>query len=30
MGEFKWSIKALVVWHGGLFLTEGKIGVLSV
>jgi len=25
-----WSIKALVAWRGGLFLTEGKIGVLSV
>jgi len=24
------SIKALVAWRGGFFLTEGKIGVLSV
>jgi len=23
-------MKALVAWRGGLFLTEGKIGVLSV
>ena len=23
-------VTALVAWHGGLFLTEGKIGVLSV
>jgi len=23
-------MRALVAWHGGLFLTEGKIGVLSV
>ena len=26
---FNQSIKELVAWHGGLFLTEGKIGVLS-
>jgi|AntRauMFilla1563_2_1112583.scaffolds.fasta_scaffold07674_2 hypothetical protein len=30
MGGFNKSIKALVAWRGGLFLTEGKIGVLSV
>jgi len=23
-------MRALVAWRGGLFLTEGKIGVLSV
>jgi len=23
-------VKALVAWHEGLFMTEGKIGVLSV
>jgi len=28
MGGFNYSIKALVAWHGGLFLTEGTIGVL--
>jgi len=30
MGGFSWSIKALVAWRGGLLLTEGRIGVLSV
>ena len=30
MGGFNWSMRALVAWHEGLFLTEGKIGVLSV
>ena len=30
MGGFSTSMKALVAWRGGLFLTEGKIGVLSV
>ena len=30
MGGLNKSIKALVAWRGGLFLTEGKIGVLSV
>ena len=30
MGGFSWSMKALVAWRGGLFLTEMKIGVLSV
>jgi len=30
MGGFSYSMKALVAWRGGLFLTEGKVGVLSV
>ena len=30
MGVFDKSMRALVAWRGGLFLTEGKIGVLSV
>ena len=30
MGGFSLSMKALVAWCGGLFLTKGKIGVLSV
>ena len=30
MGGFNWSMRALVAWRGGLFLTEGKIVVLSV
>ena len=30
MGGFNWSMRALVAWHEGLFLTEGKKGVLSV
>ena len=30
MGRFNQSMRALVSWRGGLFLTEGKIGVLSV
>ena len=29
-GGFSYFMKALVAWRGGLFLTEGKIGVLSV
>jgi len=30
MERFNWSITALVAWRAGLFLTEGKIGMLSV
>jgi len=30
MGGFNYSMRALVAWRGGLFLTEGKIVVLSV
>ena len=30
MVGFSYSMKALVAWRGGLFLTERKIGVLSV
>ena len=30
MGGFNLSMRALVAWCGGLFLREGKIGVLSV
>jgi len=30
MGGFNYFMKALVAWGGGLFLTEGKIGVLSI
>ena len=30
MGGFNYSMRALVAWREGLFLTEGKIGVLSV
>jgi len=30
MGGFSYFMMALVVWRGGLFLTERKIGVLSV
>jgi len=30
MWGFKRSMKALVAWHGGLFLTEGRIRVWSV
>jgi len=30
MGGFNWSMKALFAWREGLFLTEGKIGVLFV
>jgi len=30
MGGFRYSMRALVAWRGGLFFTEGKIGVLSV
>ena len=30
MGGFNKSMRALVAWRGGLFLTEGNIVVLSV
>jgi len=30
MGGLSYSMKALVAWREGLFLTEGKIGLLSV
>jgi len=30
MGGFSYSMKALVAWRGGLFLTEAKTEVLSV
>jgi len=30
MRGFNSTMRALIAWRGGLFLTEGKIGVLSV